>query len=775
MVFRQLYYTSCEHGLLGYGGFQFNAATPGVAPGVLREVEDLTAYEPPRWMPADPDPSQLAGYPVALSHSLGSDGSRIVARVVFAGADYTGRPGNYFAHALVADSAADFGTVLPAEFWQAPVWRTDPQSQTELPPLPGPLPSGPVGRPRVQELLGGAGLEILPGLVSAVGQAMAGDRPVLLAGPDSATNAAWIAGVSYLLGPMARQLSFTTYSHRPAYSRHHLIGVVTGTEPLPEDQGFYVCDTQDGRVPAEPAHPLAVLLGRAGLVPAGALWEQATALAAGTEGGLDDWYPVVAAAVVLRGGRLDPNRDVPAAAGWLAGATHRPPDLGRVLQALLDGYGDALSTAELTGLHPLAGQLGPGLLDGLERRLADQAITRLQQGAPAEAVVQLASPRVRAQAASRCLSALYEVPPEQAPGILRWAADSAVQIPAADLRGYGSELPYKASGQVLAEILRGQPEVTAGLLTRMESSAAIAAEVFTDRDLFGHEDVITRQDLGGRPELVRQWILGARERGQLSALAALADLRTLPPGAISVQVLSRLWPDGCPAGDLRQILGTVSALGHNGWLAEQVTAALAADGDEHGEALAADLKRYPDVSGRLPPRVLASANSLAAVTATLKGARAEVLRGDTKVISELYAMYPRADKKAKNVLVSNVAKLLLDAERLGRALHGCPVPIRQAFCEQLRPHLAPFNADPVLGARVFRAMVVLEGRGELDAADDLMAEFEQVLKWPGGKRRTLRKEMPPDDAEKFELWCENHRGGTMVKIRGLLRARRDGD
>ena len=29
MAFQQLYYTSCEHGLGGYGGYQFNAVTPG--------------------------------------------------------------------------------------------------------------------------------------------------------------------------------------------------------------------------------------------------------------------------------------------------------------------------------------------------------------------------------------------------------------------------------------------------------------------------------------------------------------------------------------------------------------------------------------------------------------------------------------------------------------------------------------------------------------------------------------------------------------------------
>ena len=32
MAFQQLYYTSCEHGLSGYAGYQFNAITPGYRP-----------------------------------------------------------------------------------------------------------------------------------------------------------------------------------------------------------------------------------------------------------------------------------------------------------------------------------------------------------------------------------------------------------------------------------------------------------------------------------------------------------------------------------------------------------------------------------------------------------------------------------------------------------------------------------------------------------------------------------------------------------------------
>ena len=102
MAFQQLYYTSCEHGLAGYGGYQFNAITPGVPPVVLREVEERTVYEPPRWLQADPCPDEPEAYPVALSYGMSeATGTAIVTNVVFTGADYSGRPGNYFVHALV--------------------------------------------------------------------------------------------------------------------------------------------------------------------------------------------------------------------------------------------------------------------------------------------------------------------------------------------------------------------------------------------------------------------------------------------------------------------------------------------------------------------------------------------------------------------------------------------------------------------------------------------------------------------------------------------------
>ena len=117
-----------------------------------------------------------------FSHGISqAAGAAITARVVSAGTDYSGRPGNYFAHALVTSTPAqDFGPLLPAELWGAALWRNTPVAGNELPELPGPLTPGVIDRPKVQAFLDARAAEgILPGLLTAVGRAMAGERPVL--------------------------------------------------------------------------------------------------------------------------------------------------------------------------------------------------------------------------------------------------------------------------------------------------------------------------------------------------------------------------------------------------------------------------------------------------------------------------------------------------------------------------------------------------------------------------------------------------------------------
>src|SRR5690348_14693863 len=102
----QMYYTSCAAGLTGYPGFQFNAATPGIDPGVLRRVEQATSYVPPGSLGYEPTAAELAACPVNLSYLPGGDGTpAVLANTVFVGTDYSHRSGNYFVHALSLASA----------------------------------------------------------------------------------------------------------------------------------------------------------------------------------------------------------------------------------------------------------------------------------------------------------------------------------------------------------------------------------------------------------------------------------------------------------------------------------------------------------------------------------------------------------------------------------------------------------------------------------------------------------------------------------------------
>ena len=112
MALLQLYYTSCENGLSGYAGFQFNAVSPGTDPQLMREVEQLTSYQRPR-------AARPGEEPVNLCHEFDvASRMDITAQVVYAGLDSSGRPGNYFAHAVAtADPDADLQGVRPIELW----------------------------------------------------------------------------------------------------------------------------------------------------------------------------------------------------------------------------------------------------------------------------------------------------------------------------------------------------------------------------------------------------------------------------------------------------------------------------------------------------------------------------------------------------------------------------------------------------------------------------------------------------------------------------------
>ncbi|MFB6617285.1 GTPase-associated protein 1-related protein [Streptomyces sp. NPDC056367] len=234
MKLAQLHYTSAPPGPDG-SGFRFTAVTPGVPAALLREAEQLIGYEPPREAPPRPGPDELGSFPQALSLSVLADGSRLLARSVYTGADYSGRWGNFHAHAVHLPQQAGSGPAvgaLPITSWGSPQWAVDTPAggapaMTAV-PLPG--PHDPVG---------------LAGFVSDRGPWLArffadvrrlGEDPaapqIVLVEADSEAVARWIMlACSVLPHQRGQWLTFTTYTRRPQLARQQIIGVVPEDGP----------------------------------------------------------------------------------------------------------------------------------------------------------------------------------------------------------------------------------------------------------------------------------------------------------------------------------------------------------------------------------------------------------------------------------------------------------------------------------------------------------------------------------------------------------------
>ncbi|MGW6458862.1 GAP1-N2 domain-containing protein, partial [Streptomyces sp. NPDC055078] len=231
----QLHYTSAAPGPDG-SGFRFTAVSDDVPVNLLREIEQLIGYEPPHGAPSRPSDGELALFPAAFTHSTLSDGSRLLCQSVYTGADYSGRYGNFHAHAvwLPADAPTP-GGLLPVELWRSPSWTSRPTA-TPGDGGPAPLTAFPAGR-RMDR----AGLtefaaeraERLPAFLADVRALFtAADAPQLIVVEREPHDIMqWIALASAALPrELADRLTFTSYTRRPLQSPHQIVGVLPGAD-----------------------------------------------------------------------------------------------------------------------------------------------------------------------------------------------------------------------------------------------------------------------------------------------------------------------------------------------------------------------------------------------------------------------------------------------------------------------------------------------------------------------------------------------------------------
>jgi len=774
MAFQQLYYTSCRNGLGGYGGYQFNAVTPGVSPVVMREVEERTVYEPPRWLLDDPCPEEPEAYPVAFSHGVSeATGATITARVVFAGTDFSGRPGNYFAHALVTGAPdRDFEPLLPVELWGADLWRSSPVAGTSLPELPAPLPHGLIDRPGVQAFLDTRGASgVLPPLLTAAGLAMTGAEPVLLASQDATENVWWIAAICYLLGErLARQVTFTTYSHRPGYSRYHLIGALPEALPPDAHKSFQLFDLAAGQAPAGRVHPLAALLAETGVMAAPGLWQQAAAFASGAEDGLDGWLGPAAVAAALLGRQLS-AAEADGVAGWLPGAAGwLSAELADVvLGVLLARPHQALTNERLAGLLAVARQLPvPARADDLERLLAERAVAHLSRGEP-PGTLRFIGRAGAGAARARATKLLRTATPPVTLALLGWAADCGVVLPDAELERYGrTRLDPGMPERELGPLLRASLAIQRGLLARLDTEPGPVSDAVLGGPL---GEQFSRDALAGYPALTEQWLVLRAAGGSMTPLRAFDEVRDVRSAAhreplVDAALLGRLWPDGCPRGELAELLGSVTGppdTDVRDWFLAQIGKVpprekITGDWLQLAQALAMHpmLKMLPGADARLIFRA-------ARVRPLLRRARSAVARGDVEIFGELFAAYEAADEDTKHFLDRDLPGLLASADPLGLALRGCPEGVAVTFCAELERRLTPSRPDPALAGRVFTALQDQAVAAQPGLAGRLEAAFGQVGEW---RRRDLSLlartvEYDGDLARLFQAWRDEHRPGLV--------------
>ncbi|MFE2213387.1 GTPase-associated protein 1-related protein [Streptomyces canus] len=231
-MLRQLHYTSAPPGPDG-SGFRFTAASADTDPALLRLAEPLLGYEPPRDAPARPTEAELAAFPVAFGFSVLPDGTGVLSRTRYTGADYSGRYGNFHAHALLVWPGETLpGGMLPVAAWESPDWQAVPPADRTPPQLEALRPGDRLNRQRLTAFARRRAERLAPFLAD-VRQLVTEERvPSLIMVEKGAEEVAlWVAlACAALPARQAAALTFTTYTRRPYLADQRIVGVPADAE-----------------------------------------------------------------------------------------------------------------------------------------------------------------------------------------------------------------------------------------------------------------------------------------------------------------------------------------------------------------------------------------------------------------------------------------------------------------------------------------------------------------------------------------------------------------
>jgi GTPase-associated protein 1 len=722
-MIRQLHYTSLARGPAGSSGFQFSAWSDGVDDSLRQRIERLTAYQRPRDIAPEAD---LADYPVNLIYAALPSGQQLLARVVFIGADFSKRPGNYFAHSLVIDDPADdLSEPYPAELWTARFWCTAPTASARLPPMPR-LPGDPHLREQLQPGLdGGNPSRLLIELAVAADAAMQGGRPVVVQAATSTAVWQWIMAASYVLGPaLAPRLSFCTYSHDPERAGTHVIGTISGRlATAARDRGLAAIDVAarpqagtttepagDLTAEAEPdALACARMLVDAGLVSAGRAWESALTLAATPGTNLASWYPILACALIGLGDVGLALPDLSRAVRWLGGEEATAGPVHAVLAGMQQQQLAMLSAAEQSILVECALAADPELAGSIELQIADLTMLRTADGATVTEVTRLRTRRAREAATAQVKQLMPGLSAQASLRTLLWAAQAGVQVSDSQVSATGRAVAALAlvdaiDATEIAAVAAAWPALRAGLvqqLARQPEKMLVSATPLFQAEIFEAEDFLKT------PRLAELW-LAARELSPAEQLIRICDLREatgrsrVPDAAL----LDRLWPDGEPTA--AEAMKISNAFTVDELLTSPVAGLLAAaflagpaDGPgprAHWIRLSRYLASWPS-SSQEALRVQTAAR-ICELYDQVAAAYNAIDRGDA--IADLIQSYETGRQLERAYLGRELLRLILDAHPQPHlALVNCPGLLIEGFPAIAGLRLLADPEDLWLAARIF--------------------------------------------------------------------------
>ena len=784
MGFAQLYYTSCETGLSGFAGFQFNAVTPGLPPQIMREVESLTSYQPPRRVGSKPTAADIAACPVSLVYS--AEPTAILARVVFVGTDFSQRSGNYFAHALVSEGGPDqFSEVLPIELWDSPLWAAEPVDVTELPALPRiprPQANGPLGRVAIDRFLREQGnADQAPILLTAADEAVLGQgRSIVIVDPDTSATARWIAAVSFMLSPAAsRRLSFSTYHHRPGYIDVHMIGTVPDSDFEANELAFrsyVVLDATTGRISDVTPHPAALLLARAGADRAAALWAYASQLADGW--GLADSYPALVVGAILENTSVT-GADLDALAAWLPGQAGRL-DPAWCRDLVLGVLEHPACQAHHWGPLTAAARRQPdsALIARLERAAVDQELQLVAETAREDAGtgVQVDTAEGREFAARRCAEYLDGASAPLAVALLGWSTNLGLQLPAQALRSCGElvlgpELMQAPGGDTLG-VLAGDPLLLQGAVAHLSAVADQQPGAVQAALAAGLDDLVSQAAITLPPSLREAALLAEAERFPERRPALLARLMTPVTGLnepvpLRAGPLEALWPAGCWTA--AEALAVARAVGPGRMLTEPlltwIIRAIEQPSRDDGYLNAyLELCRLAQAEGWVDGLPLAAREQLRSVCAAvglLEQAETEADDVRAAILGRLAAGYAGQSAPVQDVLRDALAgqlDALAGSSRLPALAGQYPEDVVSAYLQAAHHRLAAIPRDAQAAATLYRCLHTLQSGQDGVIAPALEPALRAGLRpWSRTEVDLVREHLgqtDPDAAAAFDGWRE---------------------